>query len=77
MVRGVLNGVGDVFFSFINGIVEIIGRIGFPLLLLSLTSAGVWTIWTSAGLTWFLSSVFCVLRYISWWKKIRKSPVGQ
>ena len=31
--RGVLNGVGDAFFSFINGIVEIVGRIGLPLLL--------------------------------------------
>ena len=37
--RGVLNGVGDAGFSFINGIVEIVGRIGLPLLLLRFTGA--------------------------------------
>ncbi len=87
--RGVLNGVGDTLFSFINGIVEIVGRVGFPLLLLRLSSpelwaafervlglhrslpdppATVWAIWVTAGATWFLSGVFCVLRYLSWRK---------
>ncbi len=67
--RGVLNGVGDAFFSFINGIVEIAGRVGLPLLLLQLTAAGVWSIWITAGVTWMLAGVSCVLRYISWRKK--------
>ena len=67
--RGVLNGVGDAMFSFINGIVEIAGRVGLPLLLLSVTSAGVWSIWITAGVTWMLAGVSCVLRYISWRKK--------
>ena len=69
--RGVLNGVGDAFFSFINGVVEIAGRIGLPLLLLHFTTAGVWSIWITAGVTWFLAGVSCVLRYISWRKKSR------
>ena len=67
--RGVLNGIGDAFFSFINGIVEIVGRVGLPLLLLQWTSAGVWSIWITAGLTWLLAGVSCLLRYFSWRKK--------
>ena len=67
--RGVLNGIGDAFFSFINGIVEIAGRVGLPLLLLQWTSAGVWSIWITAGLTWLLAGVSCLLRYFSWRNK--------
>lgn len=67
--RGILNGVGDAFFSFINGIVEIAGRVGLPLLLLRITDLGVWTIWTTAGLTWALAGLSCILRYFSWRKK--------
>ena len=67
--RGVLNGVGDAFFSFLNGIVEITGRVGLPLLLLRLTDAGVWSIWITCGVTWMLAGLTCILRYISWRKK--------
>ncbi|MBQ7488287.1 MAG: hypothetical protein IJT77_12400 [Clostridia bacterium] len=67
--RGVLNGVGDAFFSFINGIVEIAGRIGLPVLLLRFTDIGVWTIWLATGLTWMLAGASCVLRYVAWLRK--------
>lgn len=67
--RGVLNGVGDAVFSFINGIVEIAGRIGLPLLLLGFTAAGVWSIWITAGVTWMLAGLSCILRYLSWRRK--------
>ena len=67
--RGVLNGVGDAVFSFINGIVEIAGRIGLPLLLLGFTAAGVWSIWITAGVTWMLAGLSCILRYLSWKRK--------
>ncbi len=69
VTRGVLNGVGDAFFSFINGIVEIAGRVGLPFLLLHFTAAGVWSIWITAGITWMPAGVSCVLRYISWKRK--------
>ena len=69
VTRGVLNGVGDAMFSFINGIVEIAGRVGLPLLLLGVTAAGVWSIWITAGVTWMLAGVSCVMRYVSWRKK--------
>jgi len=71
--RGVLNGIGDAVFSLINGVVEIIGRVGLPLLLLSLTSAGVWSIWITAGVTWLLAGLSCLLRYLSWRKKMEKT----
>ena len=69
VTRGVLNGVGDAVFSFINGIVEIAGRVGLPLLL-GVTAAGVWSIWITAGVTWMLAGISCVLRYLSWRRKM-------
>ena len=63
--RGVLNGIGDAAFSLINGIVEVIGRIGFPFLLMLFPKVGVWGIWLSAGLTWFISGLFALIRYIA------------
>jgi len=33
VIRGTLNGVGDALFAFINGIVEVIGRIAVPLII--------------------------------------------
>jgi putative MATE family efflux protein len=61
--RGVLNGIGDAAFAFINGGVEMFGRIIFPLALAAFTGFGVWGIWLSAGLTWFISGVFAIIRY--------------
>ena len=90
VARGVLNGVGDTFFSLLNGIVEIVGRAGFPLLLRLIPQdtwsafehflglqrgmvdsppESVWAIWITAGLTWMLSGLFCILRYFSWKKQ--------
>ena len=66
VTRGILNGVGDALFSFINGVVEVVGRIGFPLLLAMIPAVGVWGVWWTAGLTWLLSALFCLLRYASW-----------
>ncbi len=69
MTRGVLNGVGDAMFALINGIVEVIGRITIPIMLTMIPFIGVWGIWWATALTWMLSAVFCVWRYISWKKK--------
>ena len=68
VVRGVLNGVGDALFSFINGLIEMLCRIFLPMALLAVSGLGVWTIWWTAGLTWAVSALFCVLRYL-WWRK--------
>ncbi len=69
VIRGVLNGVGDAMFALINGVVEVIGRIVIPVLLVSIPFVGVLGIWISTGLVWAVSALFCVLRYIAWWKK--------
>ena len=42
VTRGILNGVGDAVFAFINGAVEITGRVGLPLLLLRLATPSLW-----------------------------------
>ena len=69
MTRGILNGVGDALFAFINGVVEMLSRIFLPMLMVLIPSVGMWGIWWTAGLAWFISAVFCMLRYISWRKK--------
>lgn len=62
MVRGILYGVGDSLFSFINGIVEVIGRVAFPVLLVSCFDFGVWVIWWSVGLVWTIAAI------TAWWR---------
>ena len=69
MTRGVLNGAGDAAFAMINGGVEIIGRLGLPPLITAVSSAGVWAIWFTAGITWALSGLSCLARYFAWMKK--------
>ena len=64
-----LNGIGDALFAFINGIVEIAGRIGLPLLLSMIPGIGVWAVWYTAGITWMLAGVSCTFRYFSWRRK--------
>ena len=56
---------------------EITGRIGLPLLLLNLTSIGVWSIWITAGLTWMLAGLSCFLRYAYWRKKTGRGESGR
>ena len=72
VTRGTLNGIGDAVFSFINGIVEVICRIGLPLLVVQVPGVGVWGIWWTAGLTWVISALACCLRYAAWTRK--KAP---
>ena len=64
-----LNGIGDALFAFINGFVEIVGRIGLPILLSMIPGTGVWAVWYTAGITWMLAGSTCLLRYIRWRQK--------
>lgn len=61
--RGLLNGAGDAAFAFINGIVEMIGRICLARPMTLIPAIGVWGIWWATGLTWFLAGVVSVCRY--------------
>ena len=71
VIRGVLNGLGDAFFALLNGIVEVIGRFTVPLFMTIIPAIGVWGIWWSVGIVWFLSGFTAVLRYI-YYKKYLK-----
>lgn len=68
VVRGVLNGIGDSIFALINGVVEVIGRFLVPIALVSIPLFGLWGIWWSVGIVWFLSGFTAWLRY-RWVKK--------
>lgn len=72
MVRGVLNGVGDAFFAMYNGVVEVIGRFTIPVLLTMLPFVGVWGIWWSVGIVWFISGFTAWLRY----RKFRRKMIN-
>lgn len=63
VVRGILNGLGDAFFALLNGIVEIIGRFTVPILFTKIPAMGLWGIWWSVGVVWFLSGFTAWLRY--------------
>ncbi len=65
-IRGVLGGLGDATFAFINGIVEVIGRFTIPFILTAIPAIGVWGIWWSVGIVWFLAGFTAWLRYISY-----------
>lgn len=63
ITRGMLNGAGDVGFALLNGIAEVVGRIGFAYLLVNFTSLGHWSVWWTTCLTWVLTALMSVARY--------------
>ena len=69
MCRGILNGIGDALFAFINGAVEVVCRIGLSVLLLLIPGIGMDSIWWATGLTWAFAALSCWIRYCSWKKK--------
>lgn len=75
VARGTLNGAGDAVFSFINGLVEMAGRICFAKPLTMIPTVGVWGVWLATGLTWFMVGVVSMLRYLQGkWKQPKKKP---
>ncbi len=69
MCRGILNGVGDAVFALINGGVEVLVRVTLPFALVAMPLFGVWGIWWSVGICWFISAASCLVRYRVWKKK--------
>jgi putative MATE family efflux protein len=63
ITRGLLNGTGDAFYAMINGIVEVVGRVGFSGALAMIPSFGVFSVWSTTGLTWFITAAASVFRY--------------
>ena len=76
MTRGVLNGIGDALFALINGVVEVLCRIFIPMLLVLIPAVGLWGIWWTAGITWMISALFCLLRYFLWHRKLNRSAAA-
>lgn len=80
VIRGILNGVGDAFFSLFNGIVEVIGRFTVPILMCTYMGIGHMGIWWSAGVVWMISGVTAWMRYLKYLrfanKSIRKTQVN-
>ena len=70
VVRGVLNGIGDATFALINGVTEVVGRFVVPVALCAVAAIGVWGIWWSVGIVWYLSGLTAWLRYLYMKKKI-------
>lgn len=70
MCRGILNGIGDALFALINGVVEVVCRVGLPALLMLIPGIGVDSIWWATGLTWAFAALSCWFRYCTWKKKI-------
>lgn len=64
VMRGMLNGVGDATFAMINGVTEVIGRVGFAWLLMMIPSVGLWGVWYTNGLTWALTGAANVIRVL-------------
>lgn len=68
--RAVLNGCGDAAFSMINGITEVVCRVGYSQILTRIPILGYWSIWITTGATWVTTAVVCILRYVSGvWKR--------
>ena len=61
--RGLLNGAGDVVYAMINGFVEVIGRIGFAIILVHIPGMDWWAVWTTTCLTWVITTLMSLIRY--------------
>lgn len=70
VMRGLLNGVGDVGFSMINGFCEVACRIGFAIILIQIFRMDYMAVWYTNGLTWTLTGVVSIIRFVCGkWKR--------
>ncbi len=69
VVRGILSGIGDAFFSLFNGVIEVIGRFTLPLLMTTYLGYGEAGIWISSGIVWLLSGLTAWIRYLTYFRR--------
>ena len=62
-IRGFLNGCGDTGYAIVNGLAEVITRIGLSLILTRIASIGYWGIWITTSATWLVTALVSILRY--------------
>lgn len=63
LIRGLSNGAGDSLQALLNGIVEIICRIGLGIFLTQIPTLGMWGIWITTAATWCVAASECIIRY--------------
>ncbi|MBR6107239.1 MAG: MATE family efflux transporter [Oscillospiraceae bacterium] len=63
VVRGFLNGAGDTAYAMMNGIAEVVCRVGGALVMTRLLGIGCRAIWYTTGLTWLVTGIVGLLRY--------------
>lgn len=63
IIRGLLNGASDSFYSMLAGFVEVIGRITFPFILINGLGLHERGIWFTTPLTWIITALFSFARY--------------
>lgn len=61
--RGILNGCGDTGFALINGITEVVFRVGLSQILTRFPAIGYWGVWLTTGFTWTATGIVCLIRY--------------
>lgn len=73
LIRGLSNGAGDSLQALLNGVVEIICRIGLGITLTRIPAIGMWGIWITTASTWCVAAGECIIRYMQGkWKKTLK-----
>ena len=76
VIRGFLNGAGDTLYALMNGLAEVICRIGGVLLMTGLFGIDWHAIWYTTCLTWIVTGTVGLLRYRGGvWRK--KAFTGQ
>lgn len=65
IVRYLLNGAGDSFYSMVNGILEIACRLVFVFILTNIPFIGQRGIWWTTALTWVCTAIFALWRFKS------------
>lgn len=63
VARSVLNGAGDAVYAMINGLMEMLGRVGFAYPLTMIPFIGMWGVFLTTGLTWALTGIVSMMRY--------------
>ena len=68
--RAVINGSGDTRYSMFGGFMEVLGRVGFALLLIYVFKMGMRGIWYACVANWGTTGVYYLARYLSGkWKE--------
>lgn len=64
VTRGFLNGAGDTAYALVNGLAEVICRVGLSVALTQ-TALGCGGIWLTTCITWFVTALVGIFRFLS------------